>query len=115
MNRQLLANQPAIVFRDLRAAWNQDAASHRVDTLASELAAHVGRSRAPLCLGLIKPEAAPSLYGLVFLLDQFGLTLRIRPREDKRGAFVFLERKPKETSAFEGKVTEKPARRGVPA
>ena len=83
----------------------QPVARHRRyphDVLAAELAAHVGRARAPLCLGLIGKEAIPRLYGLVFLLDGFGLTLRQRYRQDRLSAYLFLERRGKAPSEYAG-------------
>ena len=62
-------NQPASTFRTLDQAFQRDAASHRVDALAAELAAQVGASRGPLLLALLRKEAVPRTFGLVFLLD----------------------------------------------
>lgn len=85
-------NHPASLFRDLSSAWHLDAAGERVDALAAELAAHAARA-GTLCLGLIEPEAVPRFYGLVFLLDSYGLTLRKRYRQRGDAVFVFVEPK----------------------
>ena len=74
-------NYPARLFRDLLSTWHNDCASHRVDSLAAELAARAGRADAAVCLGLIQKEAIASLFGLTYLLDSYGLVLRQRYRQ----------------------------------
>lgn len=97
-------NQPASVFRILDHAFQRDAASHEVDVLAAELASLVGACRGPLLLALLRKEAVPRTFGLVFLLDGYGLVLRHRYRRDGQSAFLFVERKPEVASAFAGTV-----------
>ena len=97
-------NQPASTFRTLDQAFNREAASQQVDALAAELAAQVGASRGPLLLALLRKEAVPRTFGLVFLLDAYGLVLRHRYRRDGQSAFLFVERKPEAASAFAGTV-----------
>ncbi len=98
-------NYPACVFRDLSSAWHLDAASENVDILAAELAAQIAHTTKPLLLGLIKPEAVAKFYGLVFLLDSYGLLLRKRHREGSDGVYVYLERRPESAvSEFVGAV-----------
>lgn len=97
-------NDASALFRDLAAAWDMDAAGHRVDVLASELAALVARAPGPLCLGLITREAVPRYYGLVFLLDGYGVCLRKRHRKDGRSVFVFAEPKGNAPSEHAGTV-----------
>jgi hypothetical protein len=96
-------NHPALLFRALSSAWQHDAASPQVDLLAADLAAAVGRSAHPLCVGLVRNEAIPKLYGLVYLLDGYGVTLRQRYR-DGGGAFVYAERRGDIPSEFAGAV-----------
>lgn len=112
-------NQPASIFRTLDQAFQRDAASHEVDALAADLAAHVGASSGPLLLALVRKEAVPRTFGLVFVLDGYGLVLRHRYRRDGLSAFLFVERKPEAASAFEGTVVRehrvpRPAERLVP-
>lgn len=95
-------NYPAAIFRTLNGAWHLDSADQRVDSLAAELAACVATSRGPLCLGLIHNEVVPSFFGLVYLLDHYGLVLRKRRRQDGRGVFVFIERKREVASEYVG-------------
>lgn len=99
-------NQPARIFRDLMSHWHRDAVSERVDVLAAELAAHVATASGALCLGLLHKEAVPRLFGLVFLLDGYGLLLRQRYRERGDGVYVFLERQEARQSDFVGAVSE---------
>lgn len=86
-------NPAARVFRNLLGSWHRDAADERVDVLAAELAACVAAARGPLCLGLLRKDVVPRLFGLTFLLDGYGLLLRQRYRQQGDGVFVFLERK----------------------
>ncbi len=98
-------NYPACVFRDLSSAWHVDAASERVDILAAELAAQTAQAEGPLLVGLIKSEAVSKFYGLVYLLDSYGLLLRKRHRGESDGVYVYLERRPESvTSEFAGAV-----------
>ena len=99
-NTPVTGNHPARVFRDLTSSFQQDAAGERVDILAAELASCVAEARGSLCLGLIHKETVPKLYGLVFLLDGYGLVLRQRYREQGDGVFVFLDRKGDVRSEF---------------
>ena len=102
--QELPVNYPARVFRDLTGAFQQDAAGDRVDVLAAELASCVADARGSLCVGLVHKEVVPKLFGLVFLLDGYGLLLRQRYREQGDGVFVFLERKTAAESEFAGSV-----------
>lgn len=102
-------NHPALIFTTLSSAFQRDAASEIVDILAAELTAQVARASGPVCVGLIKREAVPRFFGLVFLLDQYGLILRKRYRQQGDGVFVFLEPKKEVPSEFAGAVVrEKP-------
>ena len=109
-----LGNVPARLFRELQTVWHLDATHHRIDVLASELAAQVGRAPAPLCLGLIRKEAIPRVFGLVFLLDGFGLTLRQRYRDDRASAYLFLERKGEVPSEYAGATVREVGRESAP-
>ncbi len=93
-------NHPVSTFRALSSAFQQDAVSDEVDLLAADFAAQVGRGRHPLCVGLVHKEAVRKLYGLVYLLDGYGLTLRQRHREGGEGVFVYAERKAEAFSEF---------------
>lgn len=86
-------NHPALLFRDLTSAWQQDAASERVEVLAAELAASVAAFAGSTCLGLIRPEAVPKFFGLVYFLDGYGLVLRKRYRTHADAVFVYLDKK----------------------
>ena len=97
-------NYPARVFRDLTSGFQADAAGERVDVLAAELAACMAEARGSLCLGLVHKETVPKMFGLVFLLDGYGLLLRQRYREQGDGVFVFLDRKKPVQSEFVGNV-----------
>jgi len=105
-------NHPVSTFRALSSAFQHDAASAEVDILAADLSARVGSSAHPLCLGLIRKEAVRKFYGLVYLLDGYGLTLRQRHREGGEGVFIYAERKPEVPSEFAGAVVQ--ARRDAP-
>ena len=95
-------NRPAHLFRTLAHAFNRDAADPAVDALAAELAACAARSGAPLLLGLLRPEAVPRYFNLVFVLDGYGLTLRQRYRRDGDAAWLYLEPKGRPVSEFAG-------------
>ena len=95
-------NYPARVFRDLSSTWQRDAASERVDLLAAELTSCVA-AEGPLCLGLIRAEAVPKFFGLVYLLDSCGVLLRKRHRKEG-GVLVFAEAKREVMSEFAGAV-----------
>jgi hypothetical protein len=107
---------PSRLFRDLTSTWNHDASSERVDLLAAELASAVAAAGHSICVGLIQQEAVPKFYGLVFLLDSFGLVLRKRYRKAGDAVFVYVEAKQTTGSEFAGAyVYEVPARQSVGA
>lgn len=93
-------NYPARLFRDLLSAWHVDASGERVEHLAADLAAAAASAPSSLCLGLMEPDAVRSVFGLVYLLDGYGLILRQRYREQKDGIFIFLDRKAEAKSEF---------------
>ena len=93
-------NYPARIFRDLSSTWQQDAAAERVDILAAELTARVAAG-GTLCLGLIHAESVPKFFGLVYLLDTYGILLRKRHRKEG-GVLVFAEVKQAVESEFAG-------------
>ena len=93
-------NYPVSTFRALSSAFHHDAASAEVDVLAADLVARVGSSRHPLLVGLVRKEAVRKLYGLVYLLDGYGVTLRQRHREGGEGVFVYAERQEPAQSEF---------------
>ena len=95
-------NYPARIFRDLSSVWQRDAASERVDALAAELTARVA-AQGTLCLGLIRAEAVPKYFGLVYFLDSYGVLLRKRHRKEG-GVLVFAEVKQEVESEFAGAV-----------
>ena len=95
-------NYPARIFRDLSSVWQRDAASERVERLAAELVACVA-AQGTLCLGLIRAEAVSKHYGLVYLLDSYGILLRKRYRKEG-GVLVFAEVKQAPASEFAGAV-----------
>jgi hypothetical protein len=97
-----LENRCAQLFRQLTYAWYADAASDRVEVLAAELAAASAMQPESVCLGLMRPEAIPRLFGLVFFLDGYGLTLRQRYRTTKDGVYIFLDRRGVTKSDFSG-------------
>lgn len=103
-------NYPARVFRALHGAWNQDASGERVDQLAAELAACAAACQGVICLGLVRKEAVPSFFGLVYLLDGYGLLLRKRYRSDGATAFVYLSVSEGAPSEFAGTVVRELAR-----
>lgn len=106
-------NHPVSTFRALSSAFQHDATSAQVETLAAELAARVGASSHPLCVGLIERAAVRKFYGLVYLLDSYGLTLRQRQRAGGAGVFVYAERNAAPPCEFEGAVVRE--RRDTPA
>ena len=95
-------NTPARLFRDLLSTWQRDASSERVDCLAAELAAQAARTPSSLCLGIMESDSIKSLFGLIYLLDGYGLILRQRYREQRDGVFIFLDRKREPVSEFTG-------------
>lgn len=97
-------NHPVSTFRALSSAFQRDAAGPDVDLYAAELAARVGADPYPVCVGLVHKDAVCKFYGLVYLLDGYGLTLRQRHRAGGEGVFVYAERKAEVPSEFEGAV-----------
>lgn len=93
-------NHPVSTFRALSSAFQYDAASDAVEELAADFAAQVAREPYSLCVGLVRRDAVRKLYGLVYLLDGYGLTLRQRQREGGEGVFVYAERKLEPVSEF---------------
>lgn len=75
----MIANQSALVFRQLRAAWNRDCAGPRVDRLTAELA-DLAQSAdlKKLTLGLYRAEAIPTLNNLGSYLLSRGVGLSWR-------------------------------------
>jgi len=92
MRKQNL-NKPANIFRELSSLWHYDAACERVDVLAAELTSHIAGLTGSVCLGLIKTDATQKFFGLVYLLDSYGLILRQRYREQGDAVFIFLDKK----------------------
>lgn len=97
-------NHPVSTFRALSSAFQYNAASDEVERLAADFAAQVGSSSHALCVSLVHKEAVRKFYGLVYLLDGYGLTLRQRQREGGEGVFVYAERKADAVSEFEDAV-----------
>lgn len=97
-----LENHCASLFRQLIYHWYQDAASEQVELLAAELAARFAVQQGSVCLGLMRIEAIPRLFGLVFFLDSYGLTLRQRYRTSKDGVYIFLDKRGEGSSDFAG-------------
>ena len=96
---------PAALFRALGAAWDSDSADMRCDQLAADLAAQVAAD-GPARVALLRKDAVPQLFGLVFFLDAYGLNLRQRYRQQGDGVFVFLELAEARPSQFVGEVRE---------
>lgn len=94
-------NQTALLFRNLLATWQQDAASSKVDTLAAELTAHVAKDGS-VCVGLMQVSSVPKLFGLIYFLDGYGLLLRQRYRDQRDGIFIYVDRKGETVSEFVG-------------
>ena len=92
-------NRAARTFRRLEQLWHLDAASPEVDILAAELASTVAEG--PWCVAVRPKGNVSSLYGLVFLLDTYGLILSQRCREDDT-VLVSVEAAPDRVSEFEG-------------
>ena len=84
------------------------------ETYAAELAAQVGADPYPLLVGLIDKDAVRKFYGLVYLLDGYGLTLRQRHRAGGDGVFVYAERKLDAPSEFDGAVVTETVTETVP-
>jgi hypothetical protein len=97
--RGALVNEPAQLFRQLFNTWHVDAAGPYVDTLVAELTVHVAGAHGPLCLGLVRKKAVPQFYGLVYLLDAYGMVLRKRYRQDGESVMIFIEAKKREAAA----------------
>ncbi|UCH27727.1 MAG: hypothetical protein JSV66_08835 [Trueperaceae bacterium] len=95
-----LVNEPSYLFRQLFNTWHVDAAGPYVDELVAELADYVARAYGPLCLGLVRKAAVPRYYGLVYLLDAFGMVLRKRYRKDGESVLIFVEAKKREAAAI---------------
>lgn len=95
-------NRAARTFERLEQLWEIDAASSEVDILAAELAAQTAHGRR---LVDIRPKDTISkLFGLVFLLDTYGLILTQKYRDQRDGVYVWLELKKPDVSEFEGAV-----------
>jgi hypothetical protein len=97
-----LENHCASLFRQLIYHWYQDAASEQVELLAAELAARFAAQQGSVCLGLMRLETVPRLFGLVFFLDSYGLTLRQRYRTSRDGVYIFLDKRGESSSDFVG-------------
>lgn len=97
-------NTSARLFRQLLGTWQHDASSDVVDILAAELSAEAARAPGSLCLGIMESDSVRSLFGLIYLLDGYGLILRQRYREQRDGIFIFLDQKREVKSEFAGTV-----------
>jgi hypothetical protein len=96
-------NNAATIFRDLLTTWQHDASSERVETLAAELSSQVASSHTSLCVGLMNTQSIPSLFGLIYFLDGYGLLLRQRYRQKRDGVFIYVDRKAETPSEFSGR------------
>lgn len=99
---------PAHLFWKLMYAWSRDCADMSADIYAADLAALVGRE-GRTCVALLKKDAVPSLFGLTFFLDGYGLALRQRYRQQGDGVFIWLEPQEERASQFVGTVEERRA------
>ncbi len=101
-------NNAATLFRDLLTTWQHDASSERVETLAAELSSQITTSDTSLCVGLMNTHSIPSLFGLIYFLDGYGLLLRQRYRQQRDGVFIYIDRKTENPNEFIGnKVQER--------
>lgn len=88
-------------LRELHHAMSVDAASDRVDQTAAEVAALVARASAPVIAARVHRHAASAYQPLQFVLDGYGVTLRMRLQADESSLLV-LEPKRDRGSEFEG-------------
>lgn len=95
-------NNAAIIFRDLLNTWQQDASSERVETLAAELSSYLASTNTSLCVALMNTQSIPSLFGLIYFLDGYGLLLHQRYRQQRDGVFIYVDRKAEVTHEFTG-------------
>jgi hypothetical protein len=95
-------NNAATVFRDLLTTWQHDASSERVEALAAELGSYVAASNASLCVGLMSTQSIPTLFGLIYFLDGYGLLLRQRYRQQRDGVFIYIDCKSEAPNEFTG-------------
>ncbi len=99
-------NYPARVFRDLLSSWHYNSSSPRIDILAAELTTEVVNARTSLCLGLMEKEALPKLFGLSYVLNDYGLILRQRYRKQNDGIFIFVDQKQNIHQEFKGNIVK---------
>lgn len=95
-------NNAAMLFRDLLSTWQHDASSERVETLAAELSSCVANSDTSPCVALMNTQSIPSLFGLIYFLDGYGLLLHQRYRQQRDGVFIYIDRKNEVPSEFTG-------------
>lgn len=95
-------NRAARTFEQLEQLFHVDASSPQVEVLAADLAAQAAHGRRLID---IRPKTSVcKLYGLVFLLDGYGLILSQKYRKHDDQVYVWLELKRNNVSEFAGAV-----------
>lgn len=72
---------PPQLFRALLSVWRINPTNPSVDLYARELIAHLADQK-HLCLGIIRRDALPKLFGLVYYIERYGVTLSSTYRQD---------------------------------
>lgn len=79
----ITANPARETFLALHAEFNAHGMSERAELLCSELAARVATEELhTVCVGVFEPKALRKVYGLVYVLSEFSVTLRSKMRPD---------------------------------
>lgn len=78
------------VFAELHSEFGAHGPSERADVLCAELAAQVTAEPHPVCVGIFGKGELRKVYGLVYTLSKYGLTLRSKRRPDGN-TLVFAE------------------------
>jgi predicted metal-binding protein len=102
-------NNAATIFRDLLNTWQHDASSEHIESLAAELSSCVASTDTSLCVALMNTQSIPSLFGLIYFLDGYGLLLRQRYRQKRDGVFIYVDRKVEVAHEFTGSYVQERA------
>ena len=88
-------NKPALLFRNLLNAHSVAPHSAASDATAKSLLAELLRANdtynVSTCVGLFNNDFSTRMYFVKWMLENWGIEVRVRQRRQKDGFFVFLE------------------------